>query len=177
MKQKASFVATLIFVMVVCGCAIKMHPKVEAKHLPDNTVIKIKTNHPVVVKNVSTDQEEKLWCQIRAYHHFGKLYDVSEATLGIVKDGLLRNKILLSENANKILELSVDAISCEGGAYTEATITSTLRVRTGNGKEKIFKGVDNTKFIANLTPPIEVSLVHCVEQMLNDKDIIDYLEQ
>lgn len=54
--------------------------------------------------------------------------------------------------------------------------STTLIVRTGNGLEKYYKGTDTHVLAAQTGHIYEVTLAQCVEQMLNDKDIIAYLE-
>jgi hypothetical protein len=176
MKQTANVIASLILIFVMCGCAIYVHPNIEMRFVPDNSVIKINTTHPVAIKNISTNKEENLWGKARAYHYMGKLYDVTETTIGIVKEGLLRNNISIEEKANKILELSVDKIFSDFGSGKYFTVISTLRVKMGNGIEKEYKGVGKFSISPQITRGIEDALVQCVEQMLNDKDIINYLE-
>jgi len=176
MKRTIQIGVCLILFIVLCSCVNKYHPTIEPKYLKDDAILKLNVTHPVAIKNVSIGKDETLLCRHSGHEYFGKLYDVTETTTNIVKNALQRKNIQVDDKADKTLELSVDKITCDSG-WRGFTAESTLRARTGNGVEKEYKYKDTYQIVSLTTSAIEVTLSQCVEQLLNDKDIVDYLEQ
>ena len=61
--------------------------------------------------------------------------------------------------------------------FATFTANVTLKVKTGSGLQREFNG---KKFYQNgyrTTPAFEMAMVQCVERMLQDKYIIEYLEK
>jgi len=106
----------------------------------------------------------------------GSLYDFTESTIGIVKEALQRNNITIDDKADKRLELSIVKATSIRGFWTFSSDV-TLRVKTGSGLEKEYKGLKHHQNGYSTTRAFEMTMARCVEQMLNDKAIVEYLEK
>ncbi len=178
MKRTIKLGALLLFFIILCSCRASINNhylNVEPQYLADNNMPNLKGTQPVAIKNISTGIKEKRFCAIGpGDYYWGKLYDFTESTVSIVKDALQRKNIIVDDKAEKILELYVKDAWCDIGWKFSAT--TTLIVRTGNGLEKYYKGSDTFVFAEQIGHIYEVTLTQCVDQMLNDKEIIAYIE-
>ncbi len=178
MKRIVKLGALLLFFIILCSCRMSVrhnYLNIESRYLADNKIPNLYVTHPVAIKNISTAIKEKRLCgSVGPDDYWGKLYDFTESTVSIAKDALQRKNITIDDKAEKILELKVNNATCESGWKLSAS--TSLIVRTGNGLEKEYKGSDTYHFAAQTGHIYEVTLAQCVEQMLNDKDIIDYLQ-
>jgi len=175
MIRSKKLVLSLILFIVLSGCANKYYPNIEARYLPDNTILNLNVTHPVAIKNMSTGKDETRLCRHTGHEFFGKPYDVTEAAIDIVKNAFQRKNINIDDNSDKTLALSVDNFTCESG--WRLTATTTLKVRTGYGLEKEYTGSVKYENIFMTTLSFEEALGMSVMQMLTDKDIVEYLEQ
>jgi len=168
--------ASFVFFIILCSCGInKIYPKIESRYLPDNAIQNIKLTKSVAITNSSIGKEETRLCGLNKREWWGKLYDITETSISITKNALQRKNIIIDDKADKMLALSVDRFTCQPG-WNDTTITSTLKVKTGNGLEKEYTASEKNSTGWQMTMGFELAMTHCVEQMLNDKEILGYLE-
>lgn len=179
MKRTITSGAFLVIGAVLFGSCgtYKRHANIQTRYLPKDTIIKLNATGPVAVKNISSavHGDENTLCGFSTIEITGSLYDFTEATIGIVKEALQRNSITIDDKADKKLELSVVKVDC--GRDWDFFWGITLRVKTGNGLDKVYTDVQKTSAGYAKAHAFELAMGKCVEQMLKDKDIVGYLEQ
>lgn len=130
---------------------------------------------PVAFRNVSSQAGDILIGRWNGWKIYADLYKYTESSIGTAKNILERQNLKVNNTADKILELSVYDAKSEQGSWA-FQVTTALRVKTGNGLQKEYVGVQKHGSGYGTTSAIEKTLAKCVAQMLNDKDIIRYLE-
>jgi hypothetical protein len=146
-----------------------------AKEISEDVLPELYTGDPVAIRNSSSSSGNIIIGRWVGWQVQGDLHKFTESAVGTVKNVFERQNIRIRDDADKALELSVyDAKSEQEGLRFRAT--TALRVRTGGGLEKEYVGSRHYTNGHRTTPAIEGALALCVEQMLNDQEIIDYLE-
>ncbi|OEU76834.1 MAG: hypothetical protein BA864_03565 [Desulfuromonadales bacterium C00003093] len=174
MKQIVKLGMCVVILLLLFGC-MSMRTNTKAPMLPDNAVPNINVKQPVAFKNISSKSGDIIIGKWVGWKVYGDLYKFTESSIGTAKNILERQNIKVTNSAGKILELSVYDAKSEQGAFIFG-VTTALRVRTGDGLKKEYVGVQKHGNGYGTTAAIERALAKCVKQMLNDKDIIRYLE-
>lgn len=160
--------------LLLSGC-INYRTNTKAPILPDNSIPNLNVLLPVTFRNVSSKSGDILIGRWNGWKIYADLYKYTESSIGTAKNILERQNLIVKDNAEKILELSVYDAKSEQGTWT-FQVSTALRVKTGNGLQKEYLGVQKHGNGYGTTSAIEKTLAKCVKQMLNDKDIIRYLE-
>jgi len=174
MKRAVKLSVVFIIYIALSSC-MTMHTNTKAPIISDNAVPKLYVKHPLAIRNASLNSGDIIigkW--IGGWKVLGDLYKYTESSVGAARNILERQNIKIEDDASRVLELSVfDVKSLQGNKFT---VTTVLRVRTGNGLKKEYEEVKHHGNGYGTTAVIEQALADCVAQMLNDKDIINYLE-
>jgi hypothetical protein len=141
----------------------------------EEAVRTVKMNQPVAIRNVAPETGNRKIGTTIGFKFYGDFHQYTAACISTLTKELERQKIQVSENASKVLSLAVTDAKQQANAFNFA-VDVTLTVKTGNGLEKQYLGEQTHGNAYGTTPATEHALAHCVEQMLNDKDIISYLE-
>jgi len=179
MNRTMALGAALILVLILSSCGTyKYHSHTEPRFLLDDALLKLNATRPVAIKNVSSavSGTEEILCGFGTWRIMGSLYDFTESAIGTAKDALQKQHITINNNADKTLELLVYKATCERG-WWGFSATASLRVRTGTGLTKEYQGLEKYGTAYQTTAGFENAMVRCVEQLLNDKEIIGYLEK
>jgi hypothetical protein len=178
MKRAAISGAFLILVAVLFGGCTKYYAKTKPLYLPQNSPIKLNVTQPATIINVSscTPGSEELLGRWFGMFVVASRYDFTESTIGIVKEFMQRNHLPIDDKAEKRLELSIDAATCEFDGL-EYSANVTLKVKTGSGLQRRYHSRQYYRNDFRTTSAFEMAMEQCVERMLMDKDIVDYLEK
>jgi len=174
MKRIVKLGMFIIIFLFLTGC-INYRTNTKAPILPDNAVPNLNVLLPVSFRNVASKSGDILIGRWNSWKVYADLYKYTESSIGAAKNILERQNIKVNNSADKILELSVFDAKSETGTWL-FQVTTALRVKTGNGLKKEYVGVQKHGSGYGTTSAIERTLAKCVTQMLNDKDIIRYLE-
>jgi len=174
MKQIAKLGMGVTILLVLSGC-MSMRTDTKATALPDNAVPKLNVKQPVALRNVAAKAGDLVIGKWVGWTVYGDMYKFTESAIGTAKTSLEQQNIQVKNSADKVLELSVHDAKSEQGAWTFAATTA-LSVKTGDGLNKEYVGVQKHGNGYGTTAAIEQALAKCVTQMLNDKDVIRYLE-
>lgn len=176
--MKQAFLSILLGV-ILCGCNTThiIKTNLESRYVSDAELPKLTATKPLALKNASLNTVETQLCAYdRHYLVFGNLFNFTNSALGTVKNALERKGVVIDEKAAKILELSVYEVDCMPETWTFKTVSG-LRIRTDDGVEMVYKG-DAHIFNAFATASgFELAINDSVRQMLNDKNIISYIEK
>jgi hypothetical protein len=179
MKKVITLAFSFILLVVLCGCGTyKLISQPEPRYfLPDQALQKINAAQPVAVKNVSTSiaRAEDVLCGFGSWRVIGSLYDFTESVVSITKDALKRKNVAINDKAQKMLELYISRAACDK-SWSSFSAGLTLQVKTGNGLVKDYQTTEKYAFGYSTTNTFEVIMPRLVEQMLNDKDILEYLK-
>lgn len=176
--RKTLAIGTLAILVSLFGSGcMTFHTKVQTTHVSSAAVIKVSATQPVAVMNVSTNAPgtEQLVGKWIGWKVRGSLFDFTESAVGAAREALKSSNVKISGEANKRLELTIDkATSVQGAAVFCATVV--LKVKTGSGVVKEFTGAQRYGNGYATTPAFEKAIGESVVKMLQDKDIVAYLE-
>lgn len=163
---------TLIFflLMVFCGCTHHYVPR----EYPINPVMvpEFSVSQPVSLINVQTDNKT-----IRIHKYFGhkwtgNLTEWTGTAVSLLNTELQKRGISISEDASKVLKLSITQAEIIQGAWAIRCILN-LKVETGDGYTADFEG--NNASPATLYRAIDGAITRAVTALLNDDNILKYL--
>ncbi len=174
MKNIIRFSIVFLLGMVLCGCHIyTMRTNTKAPDMVGVSVKDLNVNKSVSLVNVLTDSGDEEIGKWTGWKVYGNYYKFTESAIEATKNVLEREKVNVTNNGEKILALAIfDVKSSQGRVFT---VLTSLRVKTGDGLMKEYAVSKNHKNGYGTTPIIEKNIAECVAQMLNDKDIINYL--
>jgi hypothetical protein len=177
MKKVVMLCVCAVVLSGLSGC-VSLKTVIRAKpgvvDLADDAVQKLNISQPVAILNSSNKSGD---IQIGEWDVYGNLHELTETAIQISKNSLSRQGIKISDSAGKVLKMRVDNARSEMGALFGFKAIIRLSVKTGNGLEKTYTGEESHNNGYGTTSALEKSLGQCVQQMLNDKDIINYLEK
>lgn len=177
MKPLAKVCMFFILLIVLSSCSISHSLTTERSSIPDSAMTKLNVIHPVSIINASPHKESERFCKVMVHNYYGSLYEFTNSAYGTVIDALERQNVKIDQNAEKKLQLSIDRAYCEMKAIgVDERAIVVLKVVTGDGLEKEYTDRHINLNGWTWTVSFEVAIVNCVEQMLNDRDIINYLE-
>jgi hypothetical protein len=161
--------------VALAGC-VTIRTNTKAPAIPDTEVPKLSVQQPIALRNAAATPREIIignWLGGKAY---GDLNAFTESSIGAAEAIFARQGIEVTESADRVLALAVSGAKAEQG-MVKFRATTTLSVETGDGLRKEFSGTHNYPNGYGTTFAIERALAQCVAKMLNDKDIIRYLEE
>ena len=164
----------MLVLLILSGC-ISHQTNVRGIDVPEDTAFTLKMNQPVAIRNVAPETGKTLIETTFGNRFYGDYHQYTKACIDILTEQLKWQNILVSENANKVLSLAVTNATQKMNLFT-FTVYVTLTVRTGSGLKKQYVGEQTHGNTWGTTPAVEHALARCVEQMLNDGDIIKYLQ-
>jgi hypothetical protein len=165
----------LLFLLLL-SCGIKFQANTQPYRLTENEFADLEFRQPVSVENASEEDADLVLCRYVIHSAHGNLYEFTETAVGIVEETLGEDAIAADgDNAAKRLELAVESASCEIGTWRSAVYV-TLGVTTGSGLEKQYEVDVTLHGLAALSAACQRAIGHTVKRMLNDQDIIAYLE-
>ncbi len=176
MKQKVKFLVCGIAVIFLSGCGgMSMRTNTKVPVVTDYVAPTLNVSQTLAIKNISTNVGDIVIGHWTGWTVYADLYKYTDTSIGILKNILAEQNINVSSSAAKTLELSVyDAESIQGGWVFKAS--TSLRVKTGDGLVKEYLGEKRHGNGYGTTSAMERTLVICVQEMLKDQDIINYLE-
>ena len=175
--NQISKLCMLLFVFIVfSGCmTMTMQTNTQPFIVQDSDIPLLNSKESVMLENVSLKSGDIIIGKWTGWEVKGDLHKFTDAAIGTAKDILERQNIKVEKYANKILELSVFDAKSEQG-WVMFSVTTKLRVRTGNDLVKEYVEIINHGNGYGTTATIEKALANCVLQMLKDDDIKSYLE-
>lgn len=173
MKMMVKLFVSVVVLSLMAGC-MKMRTNTQPPTLGANSVPKLYVKQPVAVRNASAEKGDKIVGKWFGWRVYADLHKYTESAVGATKDILAKQDIKIGEGG-KMLDLAITDVLSEQG-MVKFRETTTLSVKTGSGLEKSYKGWQNHANGYGCTTAMERAIAHCVEQMLNDKEIISYLE-
>jgi hypothetical protein len=175
-KLTAKLFALILVLVVLSGCRMMtLRPNTKATDISGDAMPELNVRGPVALRNSSSSSEDIVIGKWIGAKVLGNLDEFTESSVGTAKKIFERQNIPIEDDADKVLELSVYDAKAEQG-MVKFRATTALRVRTGDGLEKEYVGVQNYGNGHATTPAIERALGKCVVQMLSDPEITDYLE-
>jgi hypothetical protein len=178
MRKAVVLGVALIAFSLLCSCGTRHHISSvsNARHIQNIESYTLNIAGPVALRNASTSKsgDLELLCALGGHDIMGNHFDVSESAVGTVRYFMQKKNVPLDDKADKRLELSVFKIIC-GPMHG---VTTKVMVTTGSGLTREYSA--NVKLnvsVLQATRGIELAFTKCLEQMLRDKDIIDYLEK
>jgi hypothetical protein len=178
MKRIFSLCFMLVLLIGFSGCGrYQYHSRTGDLVLANVPAQSITSSKPVALKNVSSGKSgvEEILCQFSSYDVMGSSYDYTASAIHAVKDGVQKKGIAVADMAAKRLELAVIKTTCEKGWNFSAGLW--LRVTTGGGLTREYQGSDSFMTGYQMTAGFENAMLQCVEKMLNDPEIVSYLNQ
>jgi hypothetical protein len=173
--MKTAMLSLCMLVLFVSNGCISHQTNVRGIDVREDAVRTVKMNQPVAIRNVAPETGKTRIESSLGNNYYGDFHQYTTACINTLTKELERQKIQVSENASKVLSLAVTDAKQNMGAFT-FTAHVTLTVKTGSGLEKQYLGEQVHGNGWGTSPAVEHALAHCVEQMLNDNDIISYLE-
>jgi len=167
-------VAVVVFLLLP-GCVTrKFQTNTTASNISVSSVPNLIVTQPVSLKNSSPQSGDAVIAEYFGWEVYGDLHKFTESAVGATKNALERQNATISDTADKVLELSVRGVELEEGAVT-FRVTTTLSVRTGDAVTKEYVATRRHGNVYGTTPTIETTLGLCIEKMLNDDAIVQYL--
>jgi hypothetical protein len=173
--MKMAILSMCMLVLFVSNGCMSHHTNVRGIDVREDAVRTVKMNQPVAIQNAAPETGATRIEHFFGHSYYGDFHQYTTACIDTLTKELERQKIQVSENASKVLSLAVTGAKQKANAFDFAA-SVTLTVKTGSGLEKQYVGEQTHGNFYGTTPAVEHALAHCVEQMLNDSDIISYLE-
>ncbi len=174
MKITIKVFIIFLSIVVLSGCHIyTMRTNTTPPNMDGVYTGKLDITKTVTLVNTLTDvgdEEIGVWT---GWKVLGNYYKFTESAIGATKSLLERENVKVTNNGEKNIALTVhDVKSSQGKVFT---VLTSLRVKTGDGLVKEYSVSKNHGNGYGTTPIIEKNIAECVRQMLNDKDIVNYL--
>ena len=175
MKRFPTLVFILIVSILLTGCRISHYSQTRPQEISGEDVAKLNIKGPIAVINTTTSKEQVVVCQMMGHKYIGTLSEFSDSAVGTVKIALGGQNVKFDDTSAKKLEISLPQVFCEIG-MVKLRATVVLKAKTADGLEKEYKGWYNYMHGFATTAAFERAISSCVSQMLNDPEIIVYLE-
>ena len=174
MKMTIKNFIIFLVIVVLCGCHIyTMRTNTKFPNMDGVYIEELGMTKTVALTNTLTDAGDEQIGVWTGWKVFGNYYKFTESAIGATKNILERENVKVTNNGEKNLNLTVyDVKSSQGRVFT---VLTSLRVKTGDGLVKEYSVSKNHSNGYGTTPVIEKNIAECVGQMLNDKDIVNYL--
>lgn len=174
MKMTIKIFITFLSIVVLSGCHIyTMRTNTKAPNMDGVYTGELDITKTVTLVNTLTDagdEEIGVWT---GWKVFGNYYKFTESAIGATKSILERGNVNVTNKGEKNLSMTVyDVKSSQGRTFT---VLTSLRVKTGDGLVKEYSVSKTHGNGYGTTTIIEKNIAECVRQMLNDKDIVNYL--
>lgn len=172
------FFAAFSVLLFLSGCGIT-HQMIAVTESVDDNFNNIPPLHikgSVALTNTSSDITEKVICTYGPHKTTGKLQQFTDVSVEVVKKILNKNEMLIDEWAPKKLELSVTRVSCSTHLFGW-DLELCLSVKAGNGYKNDYIATNSFHTaLWQATSSVEHAMASSIEQMLNDRKLIQYLE-
>lgn len=173
MLKFARVVGCLFMLAVLNGC-MSYHTNTKQSSLRSSEMMQFTSSQPIALQNVAPEVGETIIGKWVGWKVYGDYHKYTESCVNTLKAEFQRRGIPVAEGGGKSLDLKIISASSRQGAWLFEAKT-TLWVKTGGGLERQYEGRQNYGNGYGTTAAIENAMGHCIEQMLNDKDIVDYL--
>lgn len=164
---------TIIFFLLVvfCGCTHHYVPR----EYPINPVLvpELSVSQPVSLINVQTDNKDILIGKNMGHKWMGNLTKWTDVAVGLLQTELQKRDINVTEDAPKVLKLSITQAEIIPGAWAIRCILN-LKVETGDGYTVDLEG--NNASPATLYRAVDGAVTRAVTALLNDDNILSYLK-
>ncbi|MEA2069460.1 MAG: hypothetical protein U9P12_09695 [Verrucomicrobiota bacterium] len=173
MKQMIKLGLCAAVLMGMTGC-MKMRTDTKAPVLEADSVPKLYMKQSLVVRNAAKDVDQEEIGDWIGWTVYGDLHDYTDSAVEATIDILKKQGIKIGDGG-KVLDLCVtDALSEQGAWKFRATVTMT--VKTGSGLSKKYIGEKGHGNGYSTSSAMEMAMGQCVMKMLNDEEIIAYLQ-
>lgn len=163
----------LISFLLLAGCTHHYVPSHTTFDIPETMFDRITGGGPVALNNIQEQTSDVLVIELRGHKWFGNMHDWSDTAIRYIETELGKKHIPVSADSPRTIGVAVTGSKCLDEFWTLHCMT-TLEVRLGNDKRKIYTG-DN-KSPATLTRAIDGSIMRAVTSMFNDDTFIAYLQ-
>jgi hypothetical protein len=147
MKRLALFGSIALIITLSVGC-MKMRTNTSPPSLTDDAVPRLNIREPVSLHNSAPQVGEIVIGGWTGWTVHANLYKYTESTIGAVKNALEMQNIQVADDATKILELSVYEAPSKQNTWN-FSVTTALRVRTGDGYEHLCRQHEPRKWVRN----------------------------
>lgn len=173
--MKTSIKMSICFLVFIFLGGCTHRPGVEPRFLSEDILLKLNVKHPVAIINSSTSSGEIELCGGFLHTVVGDMYKYTDTAVADTINTLQRSNIQVDKAAENKIELSVQP-SCIWAFAKKAIVK--LKVKTGSGLEKEYTA-ESSDFghPGRYAMKFEEAISDCVEQMIIDKDIRNYLEK
>jgi len=129
------------------------------------------SKHPVTLRNTVAKSEEVKLGGFMGWTVYGNYHAYTQTCITSLKNELYARGIQVSNNSKKSLDLQVVHASLEPGL--KAVVH--LKVKTASGLEKEYIGFRKFEMKYVVSRAYEMAMGQCLQQMLNDQEIVHYL--
>ena len=155
--------------LMVSACAYHMVPA--SCYIQDGELAKVTTEHRVSLVNDQPRTGEKEL----GVHWNGDFNQFADTAIIVLKDALGKNDVIIINDADKLIKLSVNSASVNM-EFWDFRADISLKVETGSGLRKDFTGYQIYAFGAQSTWAMERAITYAVMEILKDPDILSYLK-
>ena len=174
--KRITLLCLCIFSTIILSGCMSMRTDTQAPEIASDEIPNLAIKQPVTLENASTNPGESVIGKWPGWTVYADYQKYTESAIGAVKNVFESKNITVNDNAQKVLKLDVyEALSEQG--MVKFRFTAKMKVVTGSGVQKEFTGIHNYGNGYGTTFAAERSIAQCVAQMLNDKDILKYLEE
>lgn len=172
-----SWLYPLCFIIVPSSGCVTHYTNPEARPVPANEIRILNPAHSIAVRNVSTKTGQTQLCKRYGDTFVGDLHVYTEAAVGMTKDVLRNQNVVIDDTVASNLDLEIVEATCEfGNMFTPFYARVTLRVKAGSALSREYRGVGEYRWQDRITPAMENAMSDCVKQMLKDGEVLKFLE-
>ena len=174
--KKMTLCGVIVFCVVLTGCGRhQFHMQTMARDFKAERPALVHDAGPVALKNGATEAPgtEQIVCSIRRLDVNTSVYDFTNSAIGSAKSAFQAVHVAVDDTAAKTLEFTIPTVRCDTG--WRFSFGMTLRVKTGSGVIREYQGSEPVATVYQAAAAEELSILQCIEQMLNDKEIAAYL--
>lgn len=172
-RRRLAVVALPLLVALLAGCTHRYVPNPHTFNIGTDLIPSVQAGGDVTLANVS-DADGEVRVHKAGFHKYdGDLREWTDAAVTMAREALERAGKPVTDASNKELKLSVSNVRCQQSMWVGIRCTLTIDVETGSGVRVSVEG-DN-KSPAHLYRAIDGALMKGVSAMLNDPEILAYL--
>ncbi|NVM20743.1 MAG: hypothetical protein HWN68_03050 [Desulfobacterales bacterium] len=172
MFRPCKMLLILILLITCSGCSTRYVP--QPYPIKPEMVPNLSAAQAVAIVNVQTDTKFKVPIGPDG-HMKGNLREWTDTAVEVLKTELKKNDITISEDAPKVLKLSVTKVYMFCGTMWNARCILYLKVETGDGYAKEFEG--NNFSLEGFKGASPFAVTKAVAAMLNNDKILSYLKK
>jgi hypothetical protein len=173
---KFLFLFILIFLCAACAIKRRYDPTnaliIDPAELPDAMI-----NNPVTLINDQASDEETLLYTVMSVNEFyGNLHLWTEETIKALTHAIELKGGKVVKNSDKVIKVSVGEVSFEQNAIVNiVTLNVTVTYIAGSGIVKKITGSQTTIGVGPQTWPLDVATVKTIYDLLEDEEVINYI--